>query len=172
MARRTDRDRDGNRILSETERRLVEAVLVESTTKAAIEKSGLSQSAGNAALRRPHVRAALARARAARRRRVEVEADHVLRAVLRVLDADPRRAFDKDGRPLPVHQLPVDVALALQGVEVGGKVGTRLKFSDRLRAAELLGRHLGILGEERGTEEDPLVVQVVRLGPDPGNGGS
>ena len=68
---------------------------------------------------------------------------------------DIRKMFDKNGKPLDISQLDDDTAAALVGLDVqdvyefnGDEkqfVGyiKKYKMSDKLRALELLGKHLG-----------------------------
>ena len=73
--------------------------------------------------------------------------DRFVSGVRTVTDADPRRAYSKKGRALSTHELPDDVAMALDGLETTsndrGEAVTKLRMVPKARALELLGRHLG-----------------------------
>jgi hypothetical protein len=43
---------------------------------------------------------------------------NVLRQVYRILMMDPRRLVDDNGAPIPLRELPDDVAAAIQAVEI------------------------------------------------------
>ena len=66
-----------------------------------------------------------------------------------------RQAFDENGNLLPIASLPDELALALGGIEhdqISGKDGPegytrKIKASDRMRALELLGKHLAMFTE-------------------------
>lgn len=74
--------------------------------------------------------------------------DTVITGLRRVVEADPRKMFDKNGKLLAMHELPDDLALATAGMEVTedkkGNPVTKLRINDRGRGHELLGKHLGM----------------------------
>ncbi len=90
--------------------------------------------------------------RAAQRRRTRVTADRVLRELAAVAFSDIGELFDHNGRPVPVHQLELVTRRAVAAVSigrVGGPAGVvsetfHVRFWDKLRALELLARHLGV----------------------------
>ena len=90
--------------------------------------------------------------RAAQRRRTRISADRVLRELAAVAFSDIGDLFDSDGRPIPVHQLDPATRRAIAAVSTGrvndpaGVVSEKfhVRFWDKLRALELLARHLGL----------------------------
>ena len=98
----------------------------------------------------PAIRSAIDKALAAQVERVEVKADDILRELLRILRTDIGDVLGPDGALLAVKDMPVDVRRAVSSIEVseeqvdGVAVGEikKLKFWDKPRAAELLGKHL------------------------------
>lgn len=112
-------------------------------------------------LRHPIVQAVLKREVERRRELLQAEADFVVRELLALASVDIAAAFDeKTGSLLPIHQIPPEVRKALAGVEVfeefAGKgearqhVGntTKVKWWDRIRALELLGKYHGLFAEK------------------------
>jgi phage terminase small subunit len=106
-------------------------------------------------LGRPAVAAEIARRRAAQSKAADVEGKDVLRALSRIAFFDVRKLFEVDGTPKRITDLDDATAAAVVGVdvvtvgnrEVGyGKV-MRVKLADKVRALELLGRHLGLFAE-------------------------
>lgn len=97
-----------------------------------------------------------------RAERLEVSADNVLRELLRVATCDVGQAFDAEGRMLPLKDMPEDVRRAISSVEVdeiglpggdseGGKTllgyTKRVRFWDKPKSLELLGKHLKLFTE-------------------------
>ena len=90
--------------------------------------------------------------RAAQRRRTRISADRVLRELAAIAFSDIGDLFDSDGRPIPVHQLDPATRRAIAAVSTGrvndpaGVVSEKfhVRFWDKLRALELLARHLGL----------------------------
>lgn len=100
------------------------------------------------------VSAELARRLASIEEKAEITVVEVLRELKKIGFADIRKAYGPDNKLLPVAQLPDDLAAAVMSVEseelfegVGQdreRVGdtVKLKFADKVRALENLGRHL------------------------------
>jgi phage terminase small subunit len=128
-------------------------------TKAAI-RAGYSTAhpgdIGAQLLSKPHVLAAVEAAKERRALRVDVSADDILRELLTFARTDIGAAFDSEGRLKPVHEMPEDVRRAISGIEVeelwgfemgqDGKVPIgqvkKVKFWDKVKGLELLGKHL------------------------------
>jgi hypothetical protein len=89
-----------------------------------------------------------------------VKQDDVLRELLRFALLDVGQAFGADGRLLPLQDMPEDVRRAIAGVEVEElfegrgedrkQVGwvRKVKFWDKPRGLELLGKHLGMFADK------------------------
>lgn len=136
---------------------VAEYLLDHNATQAAIRTGYAARSAKVTASRlldNADVQAALREALAAQQQRLELKADDVLRELLRVGLVDPARLVDDGGRLLPVAEMPEDVRRAISSIEVEElfegrgeareRVGTlrKVKFWDKPKALELLGRHL------------------------------
>lgn len=127
-----------------------------------------ASSQGARLLNTPGVAEAVREALMARAERTQVTADRVVAELARVAFGDIRKLFE-DGRPVPIDQLPPEVAAMVAGLDVvtrGGDTVAKLKRADKLRALELLGRHLGLFLEQNenkdgGGTPPALVVRFV-----------
>ncbi len=116
---------------------------------------------GHQLLGKPRVAEEIARRRARVTKKLELSAEAVLLGIMRTAYADPRKLFDDQGRLRPIGTLDDDTALAIAGIDVverrvpGGKPGEveyvkRVRFSDRTRAQEMLGRTMGLFRDGIG----------------------
>jgi phage terminase small subunit len=107
-------------------------------------------------LKKPHIKRAIDEALKARGDKIDTRAQDVIQRLRDIAFADLAEAFDGEGQPLPVPKMPKHLRLALssvkastiyaQGVDIGEKLEIRL--SDRIKALELLGKHLGLFSEQ------------------------
>lgn len=158
--------------------RFVQEYLLDGNAKQAAIRAGYSaataEQSGSRAYRTKAVREAIDAAEQARAVRVGLTQDDVLRVLKRHLNADPRQAFDENGRLLPVHQLPDDVALSISALEseelnIGdGHGGTipigqvrKVKWWSKDKALELAMRHLGMLKDRVEHEVGPGLAELV-----------
>ena len=93
--------------------------------------------------------------------------DRVIRGLLRFEGLDLSKAFNKNGKMLPVHKLPEDVRHALQQLELvqdkkGNKV-TKLRTVDKLGASTLLARTQGMLHDKVDVKHSGTVGLADRL---------
>lgn len=131
-------------------------------TQAAI-RSGYSpktaEQQGSRLLSNAKVSAEIAERRQRRAERVEVQSDDILRELLRIARTDLSEAFNENGTLKAVHEMPEDCRRAIAGIEVEEPrynregeeirgVVRKVKFWDKPRALELLGKHLGLLTEK------------------------
>jgi phage terminase small subunit len=114
------------------------------------------------------IAAAIQKEMDARSHRVNVTSDDVLRELLRLSLVDVTQAFDKDGRLLPIKEIPEDVRRAIAGIDLRTQEASeddeedspaseavRIKFYDKTKSLDLLGRHLKLW-----TDKQPLNVNV------------
>lgn len=101
-------------------------------------------------IKKDNVAAAIKEAQARVAEKSELTQERIQRAVLAVLEFDPREAFNDDGTLKPISELPTSVALAIAGIDVDDAAGEvkKIRFSDRIRAAELGSKLLGLLREK------------------------
>ena len=161
------------RELTGKQKRFVEEYLCDlNATQAAIrakyaEKTAYS--AGQRLLKDVEVQAAIQREMNRRSERTQITQDNVLNELAKLGFSDIRKVFDDDGRLLPVHMLPDDIAPAVSSVKVTTsrvpgtdpvevEFTTEVKFWDKPKAIDLAGKHL-MLWKEVGSKENPLTVE-------------
>jgi phage terminase small subunit len=140
------------------------AVVGTSATQAARDVGVPEASAavtGSRWLKNPVIAAAIADARRRDAAKQGITSDRTLQVLADAAYVDRRRAYDAEGNLIPFHLLDRDVAAAVGSVEDetrttgdGDKRATvrtqHMKFTDSIRAAELLGKHLGLFGNGEG----------------------
>lgn len=140
-----------------------EYVIDYNATQAAIragysERSAYSQA--HELLKKPEIQAAIRELEADSSMRTAVTKDMVIKELARVAFVDPRRLFEDNGTPKDITMLDDDTAAALASVDIyeefdyNGEerelVGytKKYKWSDKLRALEMLGKHLGMFTDK------------------------
>lgn len=150
--------------LTPQQARFVAEYLVDLNATQAAIRAGYSEntaeSQGSRLLSVAKVRAAVDAAMQRRSQRVEVKADDVLRELMRLAFVDLGKAYREDGTLLPIHEIPEDVRRAMAGLEVDEiwegfgedrrQVGVtrKVKFIDKARALELLGKNLKLFTDK------------------------
>lgn len=123
---------------------------------------------------KPAVQKAIQAAIARRGRRVNVTQDRVVEELARIAFLDIRDFYDTDGNLREIHALPESAAAALRGMDVAiepggedGKAPTRvrkIRMADKVRALELLGRHMGMFDDRlKVTMDGDLAVRMERI---------
>jgi phage terminase small subunit len=138
-------------------------------TQAAIRAGYSAKTAGQTAnenLKKPQIQARVAELQNERQERTDITADRVLEALATIAFMDPRRVYRPDGQINPT-EIPDDLAKAVAGIEPG-QYGTKIKFNDRLKALELIGRHLAMFTDK--VETKITEGQVTIFLPDNGRG--
>lgn len=102
---------------------------------------------GSENLRKPNIRAHIDKAMAERSKRTGVNADRVVRELAKIAFVNASDVIDADDATLKADAVPEDLA-AIQSVKVKtfGEDGLEreIKLADKLKALELLGKHLGM----------------------------
>jgi phage terminase small subunit len=151
-----------------------EYVLDLNATQAAIRAGYSKKTAGQIGerlLKKVEIAAAIAAAKAERSERTMIGADRVLRELARIAFLDIGKAFTEGGQLKPLHEMDEDTRRAISGLEVsalyadGENIGTlsKIKLSVKLKALELLGRHVGLFDSRvmvGGDAENPLTLLV------------
>ena len=168
--------------LTPKQRRFVAEYLVDLNATAAARRAGYSVKTadriGPELLGKTCVSEAIQAAIQDRQRRTEITQDMVLRETAKLAFFDVRKMFGKNGKPLDISELDADTAAALVGLDVqdvadsaGEYAGfiKKYKMADKLKALELLGKHLGAWepkddGPENEAEEDELSRSLRELG--------
>lgn len=137
--------------LTPKERRFVSEYLKDQNATAAAKRTGYSARTadvqGPRLLGKVRVKAAVDAAMVKLEAKSVLTAEKVRAAVYRMLTFDPRQAFNADGTMKDVNSLPDDVAIAIAGIDVDNANGdvTKIRFTDRIRAAELAAKMLGLV---------------------------
>ncbi|MDE7053546.1 MAG: terminase small subunit [Oscillospiraceae bacterium] len=168
--------------LTPKQKRFVAEYLVDLNATAAAIRAGYSKKTaeviGYENLRKPQIETAINQAMQEREKRTEITQDMVLRETAKLAFFDIRKMFDKNGKPLDISMLDDDAAAALVGLDVqdvadndGDYVGfvKKYKMADKIKALELLGKHLGTWepkddGPKDETTEDDLSRSLRELG--------
>ena len=156
--------------LTPKQKRFVAEYLVDLNATAAARRAGYSAKTadriGPELLGKTCVSEAIQQAIREREKRTEITQDMVLRETAKLAFFDIRKMFDKDGKPLDIPKLDADTAAALVGLDVqdvadndGDYVGfvKKYKMADKLKALELLGKHLGAWEPKDDGPKDEVV---------------
>jgi phage terminase small subunit len=106
-----------------------------------------------------------------RSKRTEITVDRVLNEYAKIGFFDPRKLFDKDGKPIPINELDADTAAAIGGLDVleeyegYGEYRTfvghtkKYKIIDKKGALDSIARHLGMFNDK--IEHSGTVTQEI-----------
>lgn len=160
------------RKLTAGQERFVTEYLVDLNATQAAKRAGYSPRTaewqGPILLRKPHVAAAIQARMDKRAERVDITADNVLAEIAKLAFSNTQNIFDSEGRLVPIHQLPKEVAASISSVKVVTKKipGTdpvevenvaEIKFWDKNKSLENLGRHLKLFNDV-GSKNNPLTL--------------
>jgi len=118
----------------------------------------------------PLVKEAIQRGIHERLRRVGVHSERILTEIARVGFSDTRLLFREDGSLKPPSEWDDATAASVSGMDVSeikGKgreqVGEmkRVKMYDKVKALELLSKHLGIIGDKSHDDKDDDIERVL-----------
>ena len=141
--------------MTKKQKRFVEEYLIDLNATQAAIRAGYSpdtaKSIGSENLTKPDIQARIAKAMAERSRRTGVNADRVIMELAKIAFVNASDVIDADTATVKADALPEDTA-AIQSVKVKtfGEDGLEreVKMADKLRALELLGRHLGMFKDK------------------------
>lgn len=155
--------------LTPKQKRFVAEYLVDLNATAAAKRAGYKDpNIGRQLITKNNVSAAIETAMQNRQQRTEITQDMVLRETAKLAFFDVRKMFDANGKPLDISRLDDNTAAALVGLDVqdmtdgdGEFIGyvKKYKMADKLKALELLGKHLGTW--ERGASDKEGGVQII-----------
>ena len=162
--------------MTKKQKRFIEEYLIDLNATQAAIRAGYSpdtaKSIGSENLTKPDIKAQIARAMAERSRRTGVNADRVIMELAKIAFVNANDVIDAETATLKPDALPEDTA-AIQSVKVKtfGEDGLEreIKMADKLKALELLGKHLGMFRdklevsgtlETEKTKLDDLLQQI------------
>ncbi len=166
--------------LTDKQAAFVREYLVDLNATQAAIRAGYSErtaySVGQRLLKNVEIQRAVAAAQAKRARRVEITADRVVAELAKIAFSDPRDLMEwgPDGVVLrPSAELSDDQAASVAEV-AENNAGLRLKKHDKVKALELLGRHIGIFtdkvkaevsGPDGGPVQSSMTLDISGMGP-------
>lgn len=141
-------------------------------TQAAI-RSGYSKktaySIAERLLRNVEIQERLRELQTKRQERTEITADRVLKELAKVAFFDIRKIFDSNGMLISPTQLDDETASAISSIKsrIEKQSGEpddwaevkEYKSNDKLRALEMLGRHLGMFDKDKSSDDD--IIEVI-----------
>ena len=154
--------------LTDLQKRFVEEYLIDLNATQAAIRAGYSEktagSIGSENLKKPDVVAQIKRRQTAQVKRTEITQDFVLLELLKIAKADATVFATINGRGsvrlTPTDDLAPEHRAAVAGIKKG-KFGTEIKAYDKVKALELLGRHLGLFDntgdDDSGAEDDGFI---------------
>ena len=141
--------------MTKKQKRFIEEYLIDLNATQAAIRAGYSpdtaKSIGSENLTKPDIKAQIARAMAERSRRTGVNADRVIMELAKIAFVNANDVIDPKTATIKKGALPEDTA-AIQSVKVKafGEDGLEreIKMADKLKALELLGKHLGMFRDK------------------------
>lgn len=124
-------------------------------------------------MQKPLIREAVQAGMDARAKRVELNSDTILRELLSLATVDVTEAFDDQGGLKPFKEMPEAVRRAIAGLEVNEMfdgqglqktaigLARKLKFYDKTKALELLGKHLKLFTEKHEHKVDESLAKLL-----------
>lgn len=137
--------------MTQKQKRFIEEYLIDLNATQAAIRAGYSpdtaQQTGSENLSKPVIRAQIDRAMAERSKRTGVNAERVIQELAKIAFVNATEVIDPKTATVKEDALPEDTA-AIQSVKVKtfGEDGLEreIKMADKLKALELLGKHLGM----------------------------
>jgi phage terminase small subunit len=153
-----------------------EAYITSLNATQAAKEAGYSaktaRSQGQRLLTNVDVAAAIDALKAERSARTMIGADRVLRELAKIAFGDVRAIFHADGTMKPLSEISDEAAALIASLEVseirdrdGVIIGynRKIRMHDKLRALELIGKHIGLFDQKvtvSGDAENPLTLLI------------
>lgn len=164
-------------MLTQKQQRFVDEYLVDLNATQAAIRAGYSEKTakviGSENLSKPAIRSAIQAGKQQLQAQTGITKERVLRELGLVGFGDIRKLYDERGELRPIHELSAEEAAQLAGVEVQQHRGDdddqpvyvrKIKRWDKVKALELLGRHLGLWSdpEAQPVQGPGMVVQILQ----------
>ncbi len=141
--------------MTKKQKRFIEEYLIDLNATQAAIRAGYSPdtaySIGNENMKKPEIKAKIDKAMAERSKRTGVNADRVVRELAKIAFVNAGDVIDAETATLKPDAAREDTA-AIQSVKVKtfGEDGLEreIKMADKLKALELLGKHLGMFKDK------------------------
>ena len=119
---------------------------------------------------KPHLFMAIEKAMDLREKRTQIRQDRVLKELAKAAFFNARELFDDNGDLVAVRDLPADISAAIGHIDItsylteGGDLSTTSKFRilDKLRALELIGRHLKMFTDKNQLNGQLSIGQIIK----------
>ena len=159
--------------LTEKQRRFCEEYLIDlNATRAymaaypSVKKEATAAQAGSRMLRNVKVQKYIRERKEDRQKRTEITQDRVLRelAAIAFTNATEIVSYDRGGhvRIKATEDLRKDEKKIIAGIKEG-QWGTEVKFHDRLRALELLMKHLGMFDQKDDLDREEQKARIEKM---------
>lgn len=157
--------------LTALQKRFIEEYLVDLNATQAAIRAGYSEktaySIGSENLKKPEIAERIRKRQEARVDRTQITQDFVLLELAKIAKADGTMFARVDGRGsvrfTKTDDLAPEECAAIAGIKKG-KFGTEVKTYDKVKALELIGKHLGMFGTRKdtdGADGTPLIPDAV-----------
>ena len=151
--------------LTERQKRFCDEYLIDLNATQAAIRAGYSKKTakviGSENLTKPDIAARIEKRRAAQIKRTEITADRVLLELARIafVDGSAFATITARGKVkfTPTDEITNDQKAVIAGVK-NGKFGTEIKTNDKVRALELLGKHLGLFDGDRSPSDEGVQI--------------
>lgn len=161
--------------LNERQRRFVEEYLVDLNATQAALRAGYSQKTAYSQVQRllknAEIAAAVKKRTDARIKRTDITADFVLTELMKIAAANLTDFITIGKRNrisiIPTRDIPADKLAALSGIKKGKNGELEIKTHDKLRALEMLMKHLGLFDKPDGDDENALAEFLKATAPSP-----
>lgn len=156
--------------LNDRQERFVDEYLVDLNATAAAKRAGYSEktarSQGQRLLTNVDIQATIQKRQARLRGKLEITQERVLEELAAIAFANGTdfATINRNGlvRLIPTDDLPEDKKKAVASIKEG-QYGTEVKLHDKVKALELLGKHLGVFdsGNGPGSEQENNIFEVI-----------
>lgn len=148
--------------LTDKQKRFVDEYLVDLNATAAAKRAGYSEktaySMGQRLLKKVEIQAAIQKRQAKLRGKLEITQERVLEELAAIAFANGTdfATITHNGlvRLTPTSELPDEKRKAIASIKEG-QYGTEVKVHDKVKALELLAKHLGMFDSKNGGSEAP-----------------
>lgn len=164
--------------LNDKQKRFVEEYLIDLNATQAAARAGYSEktaySQGQRLLKNVEVQTDIQRLQAERSERTGITADRVVEEIAKHAFLNPKAFFNNDGSLKNIHDISDEAVVALTGLDIFEEfdgVGEdrtligytkKLKFTDKLKALEQLGKYLGLFSEKLEITGEVNIAQTLK----------